>query len=181
MTFEQKLGLASLAASLLTPFALIGVGFFLDRRLRTFEGRAARQQKISDARFDLYKEIGFQLNDIYSYFLYVGNWKELSARDVVSRKRTLDRHLYTYRPIFSEQLFERYQAYMSAAFQMHGGMGTDARLRTVADHRAEQGTPDVDFFTGEDNREAVKTAYQAMIDQLAAELDVGAEAIGNTA
>jgi hypothetical protein len=172
VTFDQKMAVAGLAASLLTPFALLSVGYFINRRLRELEGMAARQRKISDTRFDLYKEIGFQLNDLYSYFLFVGNWKELSAREIIARKRALDRHVYTYRPIFSVELFAKYTAYMDSAFRTHGDFGSDAQLRTSPDRRPEKDSADAAWFTGEDNRPEIKASYQAIIDQLAAELGV---------
>lgn len=173
MTFDQKLGLAGLLASLLTPLALLAIGYHVNQRVKDYERHAEHQRGLSATRFELYKEIGFQLNDLYSYFLHVGVWKELSAADVIARKRALDRHIYTYRPIFSAELFALYGAFMAAAFKTYGAMGSDAQLRTSAEHRSEQGHAGAQaWFTGEDNREQIKRAYRDFIDRLALELGV---------
>ena len=173
MTFEQKLGIAGLVASLATPVALMVIGYALNRRLRRIETIAQRERRLSETRLDLYKEIGFQLNDLYAYFMRFGSWKELTAADAIARKRSLDRHVYTYRPLFSAEFFALYQAFMAETFRMHCGPGTDAMLRTSADHRREAGTAELESrFTGEDNRDPIWAAHAAIMDRLATELGV---------
>jgi hypothetical protein len=177
MTFQQTIAVAGLLVSMLTPLTLLVLGNRLNRRLREHERAAERDRKISETRFEIYKDIGFKLNDIYCYFLHLGAWQDLTADEVLHRKRNLDRHFYTYRPLFSEPLFQRYSVFMCSGFETFGPMGTAARLRTSVDYRRERNEPAQHArFTGEDNREEIKTAYFAFMDALAVELGVRSDA-----
>jgi hypothetical protein len=163
----------ALATGLLTPAALAYVAYLLNRRFKHFERSLEEQRRITEARFELYKDIGFKLNDLYSYFSYVGNWKEHSPKQIIEHKRELDRHVFTYRPIFSEDFNHKYDQFVRSCFKTYGGWGKDARLRTSAKHRAEEGDKDwAVCFTGENNHKQIKEAYGRLLECLAVDLGV---------
>ena len=115
MTPADQIALLNACATALTPVAVLAVGYWLDRRVKKVEHFREREHRITETRFQLYKEIGFQLNDLFAYFSYVGLWKELSPADIVRRKRELDRHVYTYQQVFGRAFFEHYIVFMQAA------------------------------------------------------------------
>jgi hypothetical protein len=173
VTAANWISLAAIIVSLLTPAAIAVLAFTLNKRFKHFERSLEEQRRVSETRFELYKEIGFQLNDLYAYFNYVGNWKSQSPAEVIDRKRALDRHVFTYRPIFSQEFNANFDRFILSCFQMYGGWRKDARLRTTSKHRTEDG--DLAFaecFTQEDNRAAIRESYRALLDCLAKDLGV---------
>lgn len=176
MTTADKIALLNACVAALTPLAVVGVGYWLDRRVKSVEHSLEREHRVTGTRFELYKEIGFQLNDLYAYFNYIGMWKELNPADIVKRKRELDRHVYTYKPLFSASFFEHYLDFTDAAFLTNVGWREDARLRTWSIHRAEDGDSNwMKYFTQEDNLASIKLSYNQLIDCLADNLGVGKE------
>ena len=176
MTTEEQIALASVIVSAATPVALVAVGYFLDHRIKSVERTVERETKLSEARFDLYKEIAFQLNDIFSYFNFVGLWKELTCENVIERKRALDRHIYAYRPVLSSQFFERYLKFTEEAFVTNTGWRKDAKLRTFTTHRDEHGDEEkMACFTQEDNRANIRHAYDELLQCLAADLSLASD------
>lgn len=176
MTTADQIAMWGVLATALTPVAVIGVGYWVNRRLKHVERTFERERRLTEVRFDLYKEIGFKLNDLFAYFNFVGLWKELSCQDVIERKRELDRHVYAYRPLFTSEFFDRYVAFTDAAFKTNTGWRKDAKLRTFTDHREEHGNRELmECFTQEDNRVAIRTAYEGLLDCLATNLGLSSE------
>jgi hypothetical protein len=52
-------------------------------------------QKVIEKRIDVYDKLAPMLNDLYCYFYYVGNWKELTPIRIIETKRKLDKTFYT--------------------------------------------------------------------------------------
>jgi hypothetical protein len=171
----NSLVIVKLVLSLATPVALLLVGEGLRRDAAAVRNEQVRAARIVDKRYDLYADLGLPLNQLYSYYEYVGVWKELQPTDIVAIKRKLDSRVYTYRFLFSPDFVKRYEALRQAAFCEFGGWGVDARLRTTTDHRKEvtkwQASWD-SMFTGEDNRRQIDSLYTRLMEELAVELDV---------
>lgn len=163
---------AKLAVSILTPLLVLVLGIVINKSVKTAE-------RSTGLRSEIYKTVGGDLNDIYSYLAFVGGWKELTPADVIARKRSVDKAMYTYKPFFSKQLFATYERFMSEAFQPYGGAGQDARIRsdisTEDGDRRKDGTKawdssSEDQFTKERNKEAQREAYEQFLEQLARDL-----------
>ena len=173
MSKADQIALAGVLVSLATPIVLLVIGYFIDQRIKSVETTLENDRRLSDARFELYRDIAFQLNDIYAYFNFVGLWKTLSCHDIIERKRELDRHVYSYRPIFSEDFFRLYVNFTDAAFVTNVGWRKDAKLRTFTEHRDEEGDPNaMACFTQEDNRHEIRKAYEELLTCLAADLSL---------
>ena len=163
---------AKLIASLLTPLLLLILGIVINSSVKTGERSVG-------LRSEIYKTVGGDLNDIYSYLAFVGAWKELSPADVIARKRAVDKAMYTYKPFFSKELFATYDRFMAEAFAPYGGAGQDARIRTDistedGDRRKHTTKPWEptweDRFTKERNKAAQREAYDQFLQQLARDL-----------
>jgi hypothetical protein len=176
MTTSDAIALCNALATALTPLAVVGVGYYLDRRVKRVEQSIEAEHRLSGTRFELYRDIGFQLNDIYAYFNYVGSWKSLTPAHILDCKRKLDRHVYTFKPLFSCKFFEHYIAFVDSTFRTNTGWRQDAKLRTWSVHRAEDGDPDMmQCFTQEDNLAEIKASYGRLLACLAENLGVGQE------
>jgi hypothetical protein len=79
--------------------------------------------------------------------------------------------MYTYQPLFSQEMFKSYVAYMNQSFETFQGMGEDAKLRTSYRFRKEERQPEKrNCFTGEDNRRGISNAYEKLMACLATDL-----------
>ena len=180
MTTDQIIAACNALATAAGPIVVVVVAILADRRFKDFERGLEERRRVSDTRFALYREIGFQLNDLYVYFTYRGNWKDHSPQDMIEYKRQLDRHIFTYAPLFSEAFSKKYNHFILACFEMYGGWRKDARLRTTSAHRAEEGNPVfAHCFTEKDNRKEITSAYEGLMQALAVELNVDAIRTGS--
>ena len=161
-----------LAVSVLTPLLLLVLGIIINNSIKTSE-------RSTSLRSEIYRAVGGDLNDIYSYLAFVGSWKELTPADVIAKKRAVDKAMYTYKPFFSKELFTTYETFMREAFAPYGRPGTDARIRsdivTADGDRQKHGTKPweaswADRFTKERNKESQLTAYERFLEQLARDL-----------
>lgn len=163
---------ARLLVSILTPLLVLVLGIVINHSVKTAE-------RSTGLRSEVYKSVGGDLNDIYSYIAFVGGWKELTPVDVIARKRSVDKAMYTYRPFFSKQLFDTYARFMDEAFADYGDPGQDARIRSdivTQDgdrrrHARHAWDPEWEMrFTGERNKTAQRQAYEDFLAQLARDL-----------
>jgi hypothetical protein len=168
----NTLELAKLAISAITPLILFFLGTSINRSLKNAE-------RATGLRSEIYKTVGGDLNDIYSYLAFVGGWKDLTPSDVISRKRSVDKAMYTYKPFFSKQLFATYERFMHEAFSTFGGAGQNARIRSDIEttdgsrrthcHHPWQAAWE-ECFTKERNSDAQRQAYDQFLAQLARDL-----------
>jgi hypothetical protein len=163
---------AKLAVSILTPLLVLVLGIVINKSVKTAE-------RATDLRSEIYKNIGGNMNDIYSYLAFVGGWKELTPADVIARKRSVDKDMNTYKPFFSKELFATYKRFMNEAFRPYNPRGEDARIRS--DISTEDGDRRIhttkpwepsweDRFTHESNKSAQQEAYDQFLEQLARDL-----------
>ena len=105
-----SLEIAKLGISALTPILVLTVGIVINHSVKVAE-------RSSTLRSEIYRTVGEDLNDIYCYLMFVGNWKDLTPADIIARKRSVDKTMYTYRPLFTEELFATYKTFMHEAFE----------------------------------------------------------------
>lgn len=132
---EEAVKAVELLISALTPIIGGIIAWRLASITKKIEKKQWANQKLIEKRLEVYDEIIPRLNDLYCFYTYVGNWKELSPGEVIGIKRFLDKKVYTYGTLFSAELITDYQRLMETAFQMFGEFGTDARIRSSATRR----------------------------------------------
>ncbi|WIJ24239.1 hypothetical protein [Devosia sp. RR2S18] len=120
-----------LVVSALTPIAVVVLGVKLNQRLKDLEQKQWRSRKLIEKRIELYDQISPALNDIYCYFMWVGEWKKSRPIDIISKKRTLDRQIHIYRYLLPKDFYDKYQSFMEMIFSTYNGAGEDARLKTA--------------------------------------------------
>jgi hypothetical protein len=121
---------AKFFASLLTPIAVVAIGFLLNVRLRTIEQHRWLNQQIIEKRLALFERLAPKLNDLLCLFTYVGHWKELDPPHIIATKRELDKEMHVYEALFPHELHVRYDTSMETCFVMYTGSGEDAKLCT---------------------------------------------------
>ena len=126
----NSLEITKLVIQVLTPLALLFLGIWVNRIAHRIEAVQWTNQKVVEKRITIYDEMAPLLNDLYCYFRWVGNWKELTPKEIIEIKRNLDKEFYIYKPLFSPDFETRYDALMRHCFLVRSGQGLDAKLRT---------------------------------------------------
>lgn len=126
----NSLEVAKLALSLLTPIMILLIGIWVTRFAERFKALLWANQKVIEKRIAVYDELAPLLNDVYCYYGYVGNWKELTPPQVLEIKRKLDKRVYIYAPLFSPSFIDLYNIFIRLCFQTFVKPGLDAKLRT---------------------------------------------------
>jgi hypothetical protein len=122
--------IAKLTVGALTPLTVALIGVWLARVTRRVEASQWVNQKLIEKRVGLLERALPELNDLYCYFLCIGQWKEISPPEVLDRKRRLDRLFYANRSFFSAATLADYEAFSAVLFKTYAAPGKDARLRT---------------------------------------------------
>ncbi len=140
-----------LVVSALVPILILFFGFWLG----LIESNRENQSRVADLRFEVFKDVGKEVNTIYSYLLYVGSWKEMTPVDVLESKRKADTVFYTYSALFSREFKASYNNFMKEAFKTRNGWGMDAKLRTGYENRKNLNT----FLSPNDKGELAKIEW----------------------
>lgn len=176
-----SLEIAKLVIAALTPLVVAVIGAFFARTLKRAENEQWFSQKLVEKRIELLDKALPELNDLYCYFVWVGNWKKLSPVDVIERKRRLDRLFYANRPFFSSEAMIAYERFQVALFKMYPGPGKSSLLRTAtrsqngdrpADYPGDWRSEWTDMFDPETHEgwDRIKQLYEELTVRLAAEV-----------
>jgi hypothetical protein len=158
-------------ASIVVSWAIFWFGQNYEQISQRQIEESQRLEALTTQRVKLWDKVAIDINNIYCYFLFVGNWKTSSPEDIILAKRNVDQIMFSYRPFFSDKFFDAYQKFMDSAFKTYTGFGLDARLRT-APVRPLDDPGEKDRFTGEDNRLAVHDNYYELLRMAGDEFDV---------
>jgi hypothetical protein len=181
----NSLEVTKLVVDILTPLFLLFLGIWVNRIAKRVEAAQWTNQKVIEKRIAIYDELAPFINDLYCFYMCVGNWKELKPTDIVNIKRKLDKRIYIYAPLFSPKFLGDYNEFIGLCFQSFVGYGHDARLRTLIKHpvggdRRESSTEpwrsDWDaLFTDKEiaTLSEVRAGYENLMTQFADELGIG--------
>ena len=177
-----NLEIVKLLVSALTPLMILFVGVWVARLAERFKAALWVNQKVIEKRIALYDELAPLLNDLFCYYYFVGGWREFTPPQVLEFKRTLDRRMNIYAPLFSPELKQRYDEFIEHCFLTYQ-QGVPAKLRTsLGDNEdrkkflAFKWNDDWDkMFTGEHRGHAgnILKTYENLMSCFAIELGVG--------
>ena len=120
----------------------------------------AQIKAVVDQRLRLWEKVSHGMNEIYCYFLELGDWKDLDGRKILAIKREMDALMYANQIMWDPAFFKTYERFTAATFKTFRGPGLDAALRTTRSGRGERKVPNIDF-TNEDQSREVFDAYWA--------------------
>lgn len=185
----NSLEFCKLASTVLTPLTVFILGCVIWNGQRDIVQRWERdqveQRKATEAdtrerdlirgfRLSIYREAAPLLNDILTYHLYIGRWKERTPADIIERKRRLDELMYPNAALFTPAFFNLYHAFMKQSFSTAGNHYGESRIRSHVECRRPHLGNDIErwtsYFTQEDNRRSVCLAYATLIGGLSKEL-----------
>jgi hypothetical protein len=137
----------------------------------------AQIKAVVDQRLKLWEKVSPGMNEIYCYFVEVGNWKNLDGEKILARKRELDALMYSNKIMWDPAFFKTYETFMSATFTPFRDQGLNAALRTTRRGRPEGPIKGVDFDEQGMNAGEVFDAYWAFQKTAANELNVDIHAL----
>jgi hypothetical protein len=126
-----SLEIVKLVVAALVPLGVAVLGWWFTRLVKRLDATQWLNQKLVEKRIAIVDQLASDLNDLYCYYLCVGNWKDLSPADIITRKRRLDRLININRPYLSEGTETAYEELISELFSTYATPGSDARLRST--------------------------------------------------
>lgn len=118
-----------LLAKFLTPVVLVFFGFHINKNLANQRSQLALNEKLIEKRIKIYDEISSELNDIFQFMVRVGTWKEMSPKELIDKKRLLDKLVHQNRPYWGIEFIDTYSDFMSECFETNTGTGEDAKIK----------------------------------------------------
>src|SRR5918996_534018 len=138
----SSLEITKLVVSALTPILLFVLGYMVtkaSRRVEEAQRDAARRveeaqrdaarrfeeaqwasRKLIESRLALFEEMAPKLNDLFSCFMLVGQFREVTPPEALSRKRELDRIFHSHAPLFSPEFRTDIRTSLTSAFSFSG-------------------------------------------------------------
>jgi len=126
----SSLEVTKVVLSILTPLAVVGVGYYVNRSLKSIEKRQWSNQRLIERRIELHQAMAPLANDILCFFTFVGNFRNMKPNDVMRTKRELDQRFHVNRHLFSEEFASTYSEFMDTCFLEGDEAGKDAKLRS---------------------------------------------------
>ena len=136
---------------------------------------------IIEKRLEVYDDLALLLNQIFCFFLLVGDYHSITPPKVIERKREADQKFYVYAPLFTCEFQDRYDEFMRVCFRHFRAVGQPASIRAnvdVQEMERSAGTWQPEWrqlfeATDPSHSAAVAEAYDALTMSLA--LEVGAK------
>lgn len=131
----DNLKIAVIIIAALGPVIIV----FLAIRFNWMKKRLIKQlqsnQRLFEKRIEIYEMIGPKLNDMYSFFSYTGNWKELTPVDILRLKREVDKEINIKTALFSDELITKYSSLMTLCFVSHSGWDHEEKIKSLFELR----------------------------------------------
>lgn len=120
----------NVAIDLFVPLVVVVIAGFVSKR---YVDRLERRRLLfhirSTWRTEVFRELQVNLNNIFCYFTYQGNWRAMSPDDATAAKRASDRAVYMNIFLWSEEFLQAYEEYKEAAFIENQGPGKSFLFR----------------------------------------------------
>lgn len=162
------------------PITVGIIGFFLNKRIKSFEHMQWTNQKMISKKLEVYDELVPKINDILCYFTFIGSWKEFKPEEMIILKREVDKIVYVNSPLFKDEFLKKYNEFIDNCYSSYSGWGNDAKLKTNFLRRKEVNKEWVvsweEYFVDEDKitkTEIVKKSYINFVTFFAKEISLG--------
>jgi hypothetical protein len=178
MKLWNSLEIVKLAIAVLTPIIIAFIAFRFNKILKRVEKQQWTNQKIIEKRIEIFDLIVPKLNDLFCYFCYIGNWKEISPLEIIEIKRKLDKEINIYSPLFSEGLAQKYNDLIEFCFETFTSWGEDAKIKSLYENRKLYGKRWEDnwknYFNKMDVKDVtlIKEKYYDLMNFLKNDLDI---------
>jgi len=167
--------IAPVISAVMPLIVILLTGWWVNKRLETIKSRLQIDHSIIEKRAGIYAEIQDDLNNIYSYILRVGNWKDLTPIQILKSKRLVDQKLHTTKPYWSESTVTRYEEFMEICFKTFRGHGKDAGIRAEVEKYKSLSNWEQsysDSFVGGYDKASLTSANKKLIDSFSKDFGI---------
>ncbi len=160
----------------LAPIIIAFLVFRYNRIIKGLDKKHQTNQRIFEKRIEIYDRIGPKLNDIFCFYCYNGNWKEITPIDIVRLRKELDKDINVSTPLFSNDISEKYIDFMHLCFVSFSGWEHDEKIKSLyelrQEHNVEWNEDWIQFFDKNNVVEAVKLKekYNELIESFKKDL-----------
>jgi hypothetical protein len=126
----NSLEIAKLIVQLLVPVSVAFTGLFINNRLKRIDEAQWKGRRIIDKRIEIFERLAPDLNQLFCYMDWVGEWQEITPPEVISMKRRLDKGFYVNRYLIGDSVFDAYETFIGLLFRTNVAAGKDAMIRT---------------------------------------------------
>jgi hypothetical protein len=121
----------------LAPIVIAFLVFRYNKIIKDLDKKHQTNQRIFEKRIEIYDRIGPKLYDIFCFYCYNGNWKEITPVDIVRIKRELDKDINVSTPLFSNDISEKYIDFMRLCFVSFSGWEHEEKIKSLYELRQE--------------------------------------------
>jgi hypothetical protein len=121
----------------LAPVLITLLVFRYKRIIKSLDHKYQANQKLIEKRIEIYDGIGPKLNDIFCFYCYNGNWKEITPAEILNTKKELDKEINISIPLFSNELNKKYSAFMYLCFISISGWEHEEKIKSFYELRQE--------------------------------------------
>ena len=174
----NSLEVVKLIVAILTPIIIAIIAFRFNRILKRIEKQQWTNQKIIEKRLEIFDLIVPELNDLFCFYCYIGNWKELTPVNIIDKKRQLDKTVNIYSSLFSNGLTKKYDDFIGLCFETFTGWGQDAKIKSLYENRKSYGRSWEDgwekLFNKNDETDVklIREKYYDLLDFLKSDLEI---------
>ena len=162
----------------LAPIIIAFLVIRYNRIIKRLDRKHQTNQRIVEKRIEIYDRIGPKLNDIFCFYCYNGNWKEITPIDIVRLKKELDKDINVNTPILSNDISGKYIDFMRLCFVSFSGWEHKEKIKSLyeirQEHNVEWNDDWIQFFDTNNVIEGIKMkeSYNELIEYFKKDLSL---------
>jgi hypothetical protein len=121
----------------LAPIVIVLLIVRFRRILKKLKSKHLKDQKIFEKRAEIYERLGPKLHDLYCFYCYNGNWKEITPMYIMELKKELDKNIHSSASLFSDEITEKYTRFVQLCFVAHSGWEHEEKIKSHYELRRE--------------------------------------------
>jgi hypothetical protein len=119
----------SLLGDIAVPLSIFVVGAILARALEQLKLDLERSAFLVEKRWLLYESLAPDLNKIFQFCTYVGDWRSWGPEEIIDAKRRTDEKMYGSIPVLEGPILKAYVDFMATCFDQKRGRGLPIQIR----------------------------------------------------
>ena len=162
----------------LAPIVIAFLAIRFNRTIKRLKKKHQTNQRRIEKRIEIYDRIGPKLNDLFCFYCYNGNWKEITPIDIIRLKKELDKDMNVYSPLFSNNISEKYDDFMRLCFVSFSGWEHKEKIKSLyeirQEHNVEWNDDWIQFFDTNNVIEGIKMkeSYNELIEYFKKDLSL---------
>ncbi len=130
-TVWNSLEIAKLLVAFLAPISVVVIGLVINRRLKDIDHHQWINQKAIETRIGIFESIAPDLNRLYCFYFWRGDWQNINPDEILKIKRNLDSKIHIHRFLIGDEVYKAYQEFIHLLFKTFTGPGKNALIKST--------------------------------------------------